>query len=135
MQCLSFVVHACASMHGHACTSYVNRARRLTCTALLVNLLRVRPPCIAVHCHAINGVREEEDGNAERRMPRGGSRGPLRSCWCTLVRLAPMNIFMSGEHGARSFHLPPCLALPHQPPSVSSSFAAVLLAHPLYRRP
>lgn len=59
MQCLSFVVHACASVHGHACTSYVNRARRLTCTALLVNLLRVRPPCIAVHCHAINGMREE----------------------------------------------------------------------------
>lgn len=77
MQRLSFVVHACASVHGHACTSYVNHARRLTCTALLVNLLRVRPPCIAVHCHAINGVREEEDGNAERRTRRQQGATPL----------------------------------------------------------
>lgn len=100
----------------HARATYAQRARRYLLTCYV--LVRRAP---AVHRHAIN----REEGR------RGGGSHPVLSCWCTLARLAPMNIFMSGEHGARSSH-----------PSLSSASicfflspatsAAVLLAHPLH---
>lgn len=148
MQCPSFVVHACASVRGHACTRhtciYVNRARRLTSTALLVNLLRVCPPCIAVHCRALarykrggkKGVREEGGGKCrEEDEAAAGGPAPL-----VLVHTRATRTYeYIHERWTWRLELPPS-TLPRSPssasPSVSSSLStAVLLAHPLYRRP
>lgn len=85
-------VHSCARAATYVC---VNRARRLTRRArryLLTCYVFVRR---ALPCTRYKRV----EGRRGRR--RRGSTRASRSCWRTLMRLASMNIFMSGEHGAQ----------------------------------
>lgn len=95
--CVTTCIRVCATA-TYVC---VNRARRLTRRArryLLTCYVFVRRtlPCTRY---------KRGEGGTERRL-QGGKAS--RSCWRTLVLLASMNIFMSGEHGAgltpTSFH-------------------------------
>lgn len=146
MQCPFVAVHmqrrafVCARARARRVTGVcVNRARRLTRRArryLLTCYVFVRR---ALPCTRYKREGGEGRGRREETAGREGGKGASRSCWRTLVLLASMNIFMSGEHGAgrapttSSHH--PSFPLRHSPSVPPFSASPVLLTHPLYRRP